>query len=274
MLADAIAAERFRLLRDRSALFWGFCFAPLVGFFLSIGGDLFVRNIVKRPFPGASIDLAGQVIKALGNGASTMAVLFLMIGAASILAGDYRWETWRLRTPRNSRFNLLAAKLIVIGEAVLWNLVLTVALTLAAAVIGAGINSKAIVLSASGSGFTEIAGVFVVTWLEVMSLAALAACVAVVARSPMAAVVVCLVVRFVQSILAATLGAMAPEPTWKVLAIPAYDADLLRAFVAAPSHAGMDGGPAGWALLVLLGWTAALTAGAIVIFQRQDLTRE
>ena len=227
MLADAIATERFRLLRDRSALFWGFGFMPLVGFFLAIGGDLFVRNIVKRPMPGATIDLAAQVIKALGNGASTMAALFLMIGAASILAGDYRWETWRLRTPRNSRLNLLAAKLIVIGEALMWSLVLTVALTLA-----------------------------------------------VVARSPMAAVVVCLVVRFVQSILAAALGAMAPEPTWKVLAIPAYDADLLRAFVTAPSHSGLDGGPAGWALLALLGWIAALTAGAIVLFQRQDLTRE
>ena len=251
MLADAIAAERFRLLRDRTALFWGFGFMPLVGFFLAIGGDLFVRTVIKRPMPGATLDLAAQVIKALGNGASTMAALFLMIGAASILAGDYRWETWRLRTPRNSRFNLLAAKLIVIGAA---------------------INSKAIV--ASTLGLSEIAGVFVVTWLEAMSLAALAACVAVVARSPMAAVVVCLVVRFVQSILAAALGAMAPEPTWKVLAIPAYDADLLRAFVTAPSHAGPDGGPAGWALLVLLGWIAALTAGAIVLFQRQDLTRE
>lgn len=272
MLADAIAAERFRLLRDRSALFWGFGFAPLVGFFLAIGGDLFIRNIIKRPMPGATIDLAAQAIKALGNGASTMAALFLMIGAASILAGDYRWETWRLRTPRNSRFNLLAAKLIVIGEAIMWSLVLTVLLTLAAAVIGAGINGKAIV--ASTLGLSEIAGVYVVTWLEAMSLAALAACVAVVARSPMAAVVVCLVVRFVQSILAATLGAMAPEPTWKVLAIPAYDADLLRAFVTAPSHAGPDSGPAGWALVVLLGWIAALTATAIVLFQQQDLTRE
>ena len=271
MLADAIAAERFRLLRDRTALFWGFGFMPLVGFFLAIGGDLFVRNIVKRPFPGASIDLAGQVIRALENGASTMAALFLMIGAASILAGDYRWETWRLRTPRNSRVNLLAAKLIVIGEAIMWSLVLTVVLTLVAAVIGAAINGKAIV--ASALGLSEIAGVFVVTWLEAMSLAALAACVAVVARSPMAAVVVCLVVRFVQSILAGALG-MAPDPTWKALAIPAYAADLLRAFVSAPSHAAMDGGPAGWALLVLLSWIAALTAGAVLLFQRQDLTRE
>ncbi|ALL13004.1 ABC transporter permease subunit [Caulobacter henricii] len=272
MLVDAIAAERFRLLRDRSALFWGFCFAPLIGFALAIGGDLFVRHVIKRPFPGATIDLAAQVIKALGSGASTMAALFLMIGAASILAGDYRWETWRLRTPRNSRFNLLAAKLIVIAEAVLWNLVLTVLLTLLAAVIGAGINSKAIV--ASSLGLAEIAGVFVVTWLEAMCLAALAACVAVVARSPMAAVVVCLVVRFVQSVLAGTLGAMNPEPNWKVLAIPAYDADLLRAFAAAPNHAGMDSGAVGWAFLALLAWTLALMAAAIALFQRQDLTRE
>ncbi|MBU4434842.1 MAG: ABC transporter permease [Alphaproteobacteria bacterium] len=274
MLVDAIAAERFRLLRDRSALFWGFVFAPLVGFFLNIGGDLFLRGVIKRPMPGITVDLTGQVLKALGEGASVMAALFLMIGAASVLAGDYRWETWRLRTPRNSRLNLLAAKLIVIGEALLWTLVLTVVLTLAAAVIGAGINSKAIVLSATGSGLGQVAGVFLVTWLEAMSLVALAACVAVVARSPMAAVVVCLIVRFVESILASTLGTLAPTPTWKSLLIPAYDADLLRAFVGAPSHAGLDAGPAGWALLALIGWIAVLTAGAIVLFQRQDLTRE
>ncbi len=69
MLTDAIAAERFRLLRDRGALFWGFVFAPLAGFLLNIGGDLFVRFVIKRPFPGATIDLTGQVLKALDGGA-------------------------------------------------------------------------------------------------------------------------------------------------------------------------------------------------------------
>lgn len=272
MLADAIAAERFRLLRDRSALFWGFAFAPVVGFFLAVGGDLFLRTMIKRPMPGMSIDLAAQVLKALSGAASTFPALFLTIGAVAILASDYRWETWRLLTPRNTRPNLLGAKLIVVGEAILWNLVLTVALTLAAGVIGAALNGKAIV--GSTIGLSQIAGVFVVTWLEAMTLAALAACVAVVTRSTMAAVVVCLGARFVQSILASVLGAFAAVPTWKTLAIPAYCADLLRGFVSAPFHGGAQAGTAGVALAVLLAWIAALTAGAIYLFGRQDLTRE
>jgi ABC-2 type transport system permease protein len=271
MLADAIAAERFRLLRDRSALFWGFAFAPLVGFFLSVGGSFVLRKMVSQPMPGVSVDLAGQVLKALGGAASTFPALFLMIGAVAILASDYRWETWRLLTPRNTRPNLLGAKLIVVGEAILWNLVLTVILTLAAGVLGAAINGQSLVVSTIDPG--DIAGVFVVTWLEAMTLAALAACVAVVSRSTMAAVVVCLGARFVQSVLASVLGAFTPEPTWKTLAIPAYCADLLRAFVSAPSHA-VQGGYAGAALLVLLAWATGLTAAAIYLFSRQDLTRE
>jgi len=273
MLLDAISAERFRLLRDRSTLFWGFAFAPLVGFVLSVGGDLFVRNMIKRPMPGATVDLAGQVLKALGGGASTFSALFLMIGAAAILAGDYRWETWRLLTPRNTRPNLLGAKLLVVGEAILWNLVLTVILTLAAAVISAGISGKTLVGSANSIGLGQIAGAFVVTWLEAMTLASLAACVAVISRSTMGVVVVCLGARFVQSILSSVLGAMAPE-TWKTYAIPAYDADLLRAFVSAPFHGGVTNGAAGVALLVLLAWATILTVAAIALFGRQDLTRE
>ncbi|PTT76793.1 ABC transporter permease, partial [Pseudomonas sp. HMWF010] len=70
MFANAIAAERFRLLRDRSTLFWGFIFAPLVGFFLSIAGDIFLRQLAKKPLTGMPLDLVGQVLKALGSGAS------------------------------------------------------------------------------------------------------------------------------------------------------------------------------------------------------------
>lgn len=274
MFANAIAAERFRLLRDRGALFWGFIFAPLVGFFLTVAGEVFLRNLAKKPLTGMPLDLVGQVMKALGGGASIFPALFLAIGAAAILAGDYRWETWRLLTPRNSRPNLLGAKLVVVGEAILWNLILTVALTLLASVIGASISGRSLTASASGAGLAQIAGVLAVTWLEAMTLASLAALVAVIARSPMGAVVAVVVVRFVQSILAVGLQGLDPTPNWKTLAIPGYSADLLRGFVAAPDHAGLESGPLGVALLVLLAWTVVLSTGAILLFQRQDLTRE
>lgn len=275
MLVDAIAAERFRLLRDRSTLFWGFCFAPLVGFLLSVGGDLFLRFVIKKPMPGLAVGLIDQVIKALSNGASTFGALFLMIGAAAVLAGDYRWETWRLLTPRNTRQNLLLAKLIVVGEAVFWSLLLSAVLSAAAALIGSAINGKTLAISLLDRNPFDIVGVLSITWLEAMTLAALAACVGVLSRSTMGVVIACLGVRFVQTILAGAMRAMEQgPPSWKLLSIPVFDADLLRAALLAPDQLGDAGGSAGVALAVLLVWTAALTAAAVWLFRRQDLTKE
>ncbi len=275
MLADAIAAERFRLLRDRSALFWGFCFAPLVGFVLSVGGDLFLRAVVRKPMPGVTVGLVDQVIKALADGASTFSVLFLMIGAAAVLAGDYRWETWRLLTPRNTRQNLLLAKLIVVGEAIFWSLVLTAVLAAAAAVIGSAISQRPLAFSMFDRNLFDAVGVLAVTWLEAMTLAALAAGVGVLTRSTMGVVIVCLGVRFVQTVLASSLRLLEQgQPSWKLMAIPVYDADLLRATLLDASQLGAPAANAGPALAILAAWVALLTAGAVFLFRRQDLTKE
>lgn len=275
MLADAIAAERFRLLRDRSTLFWGFCFAPLVGFLLNVGGDLFLRFVMKKPLPGLAVGLVDQVIKTLSSGASTFGALFLMIGAAAVLAGDYRWETWRLLTPRNTRQNLLLAKLVVVGEAVFWSLLLSALLSAFAALMGSAINGKTVALSLLDRNPFDIVGVLAITWLEAMTLAALAACVGVVSRSTLGVVIACLGVRFVQTILAGALRMTEQgPPSWKLLSIPVFDADLLRAALLAPDQLGAASGSAGAALLALLVWTAALTAAAVWLFRRQDLTKE
>lgn len=275
MLADAIAAERFRLLRDRSTLFWGFCFAPLIGALLSVGGDLFLRFVIKKPLPGVTVGLVDQVIKTLSNGASTFGALFLMIGAASVLAGDYRWETWRLLTPRNTRQNLLLAKLIVVGEAVFWSLLLSAVLSAFAALIGSAINGKAVAMSLLDRNAFDIVGVLAITWLEAMVLAALAACVGVLSRSTMGVVIACLGVRFVQTILSGALRMMEQgPPSWKLLSMPVFDADLLRAALLAPDQLGAASGSAGLALAALVVWTAALAAAAVWLFRRQDLTKE
>jgi ABC-2 type transport system permease protein len=275
MLADAIAAERFRLLRDRSPLFWGFAFAPLIGFLLSVGGDLFLRFVIKKPMPGLAVGLIDQVIKTLSNGASTFGALFLMIGAAAVLAGDYRWETWRLLTPRNTRQNLLLAKLTVVGEAVFWSLLLSAVLSAFAALIGSAINGKTVAVSLLDRNPFDIVGVLAITWLEAMTLAALAACVGVLSRSTLGVVIACLGVRFVQTILAGALRAMEQgPPSWKLLSMPVFDADLLRAALLAPDQLGAASGSAGAALVALLVWTAALTAAAVWLFRRQDLTKE
>jgi ABC-2 type transport system permease protein len=274
MLADAIAAERFRLLRDRSTLFWGFCFSPLVGFLLSVGSDLFLHTVIRKPLPGAMAGLVDQVLKTLSDGASTFGALFLMIGAAAVLAGDYRWETWRLLTPRNTRSNLLLAKLVVVGEAVFWSLVLTGLLAATAAVIGAAINGNGLVLSKFGRNLFDVVGVLAITWLEAMTLAAFAACVAVLSRSTIGVVIACLGLRFVEGALSTVLRMMEPPTSWKLLALPVYSADLVRAALLDSSQLDAPGGAAVPALIVLLLWIAGLATGAVLLFSRQDLTKE
>jgi len=112
--------------------------------------------------------------------------------------------------------------------------------------------------------------VFVITWLEVLLIGALAALVGVLTRSTMGAVIAGLVIVFVQSTLAATLHAT----TWKSLLIPAYAGRVLKTFLAAPAEARPDSGPAGLALVFLLVWFALLAGGAVALFRRQDLTKE
>ncbi|NGM52499.1 ABC transporter permease subunit [Caulobacter sp. 602-2] len=269
MLADAISAERFRLLKDRGTLFWGVLFAPIAGLVLNIGGELFARSLMKGA-PPIPVDIVGRMVKALAGGASPVVGLFVLILSTAVLAGDYRWETWRLLTPRNGRVNLLLAKLATVAAAVAISLVLY---TLAAAVGGlfsAATSGGPLVGYPGGSPLVDLAGTFAISWLQLMVLVALSALVGVVTRSTMGALIVGLAFAAVQSIVASQMH----EPSLKALAIPAFSGDLLKTVLLMPRSVTDE--PAPWALALgfLLAWLAGLSAAALALFQRQDLTRE
>ena len=271
MLADAIAAERFRLARDRVSLFWGFGFAPIAAMLFSMAGDLFVRLALRRTIPGVTADLANKAMGAVAGASGPFTALFLLIGAAAIFAGDYRWETWRLVTPRNSRPNLLVAKLIVFAEAAAWSLLLTAAGSVLAGLFSSVVNHSTLVGPAVGSAFLgHFAGVFLITWLEVLLIGALAGLIGIATRSTLGAVIAGLVVVVAQSTLAATMQGT----TWKSLAIPAYAGRVLKTFVAAPAEVRPEAGPAGLGLVLLVVWLLVLAGAAVLLFRRQDLTRE
>lgn len=271
MLADAIAAERFRLIRDRPALFWGFVFAPLASLLFSLVGDLFVRLALRRTLPGVTVDVASKAMGAVAGASGPVTALFLLIGAAAIFAGDYRWETWRLITPRNSRLNLMTAKLVVFAEAAAWSLLLTAVLAVVGGLCSGVINGAVMVTPPSGGAFLgQFAGVFLITWLEVVLIGALATVIGVATRSTMGAVIAGLVLVVIQS----TLAAAAQGASWKTLAIPAYAARAVKTFVASPAELRPDGGAAALGLALLLVWLAVLIGGGIALFQRQDLTKE
>jgi ABC-2 type transport system permease protein len=142
---------------------------------------------------------------------------------------------------------------------VFWSLLLTAVLSAAAGVIGAGISGKALTFSMFDRNLFDVLGVLAITWLEAMTLAALAACVGVLSRSTMGVVIACLGVRFVETVLSSSLRMMEQgRSSWKLLAMPVYDADLLRAALLDPAQLGPASGSAGPALAVLAVWIAAL----------------
>jgi ABC-2 type transport system permease protein len=272
MLTDAIAAERFRLSRDRAALFWGFAFMPLASMLFSMAGDILMRMILHRVIPGQTTDLLNRAIGAVAGASSPLTAIFLLIGAAAIFAGDYRWETWRLITPRNSRFNLIIAKLTVFAEAAIWSLLLTALTSGIAGLFSSAVNHATLVAPAGGSAVLgHFACIFLITWLEVMVIGALAALIGVITRSTMGAVIAGLLVVFVQS----TVAAMIHEPSWKTLAIPAYAGNVAkRVIVDQEGVTGPTPGDAGLGLVFLVAWLLVFAGGALVMFRRQDLTRE
>ena len=114
MLADAVAAEFYKFLRNRSTLLWGFVFVPLATLLFDLALDTYLKLHTRFP---PNLNLGQQVVSALALGGSSFLQIFFVTGAAGIFASEYRWETWRLLTPRNSRINLLEAKFIVYAAA-------------------------------------------------------------------------------------------------------------------------------------------------------------
>ena len=114
MLADAIAAELTKFLRQRSTLFWGFCAVPLAMLAWSLGLDTYLKLHAGGPMTamgvlariGMRVDPGQQIVGALARADTAFFKIFFAVGAAGIFGNEYRWETWRLLTPRNTRTEL------------------------------------------------------------------------------------------------------------------------------------------------------------------------
>lgn len=291
MLADAFAAERLRLSRARGTLFWAFLFAPIVATAITIGAAMIQAASLRAAAARGQIpaELAAELMgrptyaldKALESVSSSnlfIIQIFFLIAASSIFAGDYRWESWRQLTPRNSRINLMAAKLAMFGLAAAGGLAV-LALAGALSALAAGLIGGGGVRWARPEtpALAMLGGVFAVAWLEMMLVGALAALTAVVTRSGLATVVAPVGVWIAQAFAVGVVMRGLPDPLnpplkW-VIALPALAGDVLKAALtpapdAAPTLTWL------YALAALVGWIALLAAATLAVFDRQDLPRE
>lgn len=279
MLADAISSELFKLWRNRSNWIWGFCFAPLIALTIGLGTVAFIHFKVGKAAVGMPDDVAHSILNALAQAASPLTLLFVLIGAAILFGGEYRWETWRLLAPRNSRTNLLLAKFVVFAIGGALTVFAIGVAGLVTSLANTAINHTHLTWSGGSAGAFAVNVIeqFVVSWLQVLQTGAVAALVAVVTRSILAALVSPIVLGVVQFALTQQqpVDPMHPSP-WRLLELPGLSADMLRAFLDPElfANAAIDPGVAAQAAISLIGWIVIAMAVAVVAFKRQDLAKE
>jgi ABC-2 type transport system permease protein len=281
VLPDAIAAEVYKFLRDRRALFWGFAAVPLgvLLFNLMLETYLALRSpgVTLRLSSGAGgkIDLGSQILHGLGDGGSSFFQIFYIAGAAALFAGEYRWETWRQLVPRNSRVNLMAAKFAVYAMASGASLAALGVAAALYALYSAVLTGTA--PAAFGAAFPlQVAGVFLASWAELLVVGAFTALVAVASRATTGAILAGIFFSFGQGIGMALVHPW-EAPLGDFAWLPSMSAYLIRAWASGQEIApGVFADPAKVlaAILFLLIWMLVLAAAIAALFQAQDLARE
>ncbi|WP_312689227.1 ABC transporter permease subunit [Brevundimonas nasdae] len=285
MLADAIRSETYRLSKNRTALFWSVLFIPLISVVMGVIAIIMAKaheadlagKLPPELLQRDPLNLAESLVKSAADFANPIVLLFILIGAATIYAGDYRWETWRLISARNTRPNLLTGKVVVvIGLTVL----ATVAGLLADIIthlVQALILSRSLSFSMDGAAFTDFVQLTLLSWARIIQFTMLALLAATVTRSLLAALFVPLVISVAQFFLPQMLMQMGVSPEGWVapLLSPGLATDLLKAVI----HGGMEaaGLPPQAALKAVSGlalWIVGPFVAAVAYFNRQDLSKE
>ena len=289
MLADAIRAEGYRLSKNRTAVLWSVLFVPLIALVLSVIANLVLdANAaklttspdgpaeLKAMVAGGVLDMGPALVEVAGKLAGPPILLFMLIGAATVYAGDYRWETWRLISARNGRTNLLLGKVAVVGG-------LAAAAMAAMFVSGVGDNlikawvfHRPLTLTMDGPTVGRIGLIVGLGWLTILQFTMVALLAATVTRSLLAALFIPAVLGVVQAVspnLFMGMGIM-PDSWTAVLANPGGAFNLIQSMidsspVDAPTGAQMV---KAWTSIVL--WTLLPLLGAIAWFKRQDLSKE
>ncbi|WP_046653753.1 hypothetical protein [Brevundimonas diminuta] len=286
MLADAIRSETWRLLQNRTAMFWSIVFVPVISLVLAIGGFLFLQSKMdgalqtlppELKLNARAVDLGQSLVDAAGALAHPAVLAFLLIGAATVFAGDYRWETWRLITARNSRPNLIMGKAGAVKLLTLAGLALLLVASMGADVAKGLIFGRSFAFGFGGDEAQSFGLLALLSYVRAVQFLLLSLLAATVTRSLLAALFVPLVIGVGQFFLAK----MSPLFGWQMgdwatmLLFPGEGYELLKVLIQGGMEAALVPAGAAWrALTGLALWSFAPFFLALWWFQRQDLSKE
>jgi ABC-2 type transport system permease protein len=283
LLVDSIASEAYRLARNRMTVFWSVFFVPLLFVVGGTGYHLITKS--KAPqmgelnLPGgmglAPVNLGEALTMGAGMGANGAILVFMLIGAATLYAGDYRWETWRLISARNSRTNLILGKVATLKLLALAAILTFIVSAFAFKLTQAFVFERPLNFEFDGADFGRFLLFGLLSWVRIVQYAMLALLTAVLTRSLLAALFVPVVVGFAQSILGgpglAFLGW--ENQLWvSQLLLPGLAFNTLK--TAVEGAGPMPDGVILKAVVSLALWSLVPLVAAIAWFSRQDLSKE
>lgn len=284
MLADAIRSETYRLSRNRTALFWSVLFVPIMGVLLATVGFVVAKAneaklVGKLPpelMKGGPLDLGLALVKSAGDFANPAILMFVLIGAATLYAGDYRWETWRLISARNTRSNLIAGKVVVAVLVIVLATLAALASDVIAGLIQAAVFGRPLAFSMTGGAAADFGLLALTGWARILQFTMLGLLAAVMTRSLLAALFAPLVIGIGQYFLPNILLPMGVTPDGWLLPLlsPGLATDLLKAVIEGGTAADLPDHAAAKGLLGLGLWIGLPFAAAVAWFKRQDLSKE
>jgi ABC-2 type transport system permease protein len=285
MLADAVRSESWRLLKNRTVLSWSLIFVPVVWLAVLIGGAFIDARVDRMAdqlpqqlaSARAALDLASVLISAAGQLANPALLAFLLIGAATVFSGDYRWETWRLITARNSRPNLIMGKVGAVKLMTLAGLGLFLLAALVGAIIKGVVLGTDLVFRFGGDEARAFGLLFLLAYVRVVQFLLLSLLAAVLTRSQLAALFVPLAVGAAQGLLVGATPLLGWSTIdWQTLLVfpgAAYEALKSVILGGVPTAVLQEG--VVWRAVVSLGlWCLAPFGLALWWFSRQDLSKE
>jgi ABC-2 type transport system permease protein len=267
MLSAAIQGETLKLWRNQRLIWLAFWLPPIVMILIGIGLEALSPKealaieglLVARPIR--------QVMLALHAAGNPIVQIFYGIGAASLVANEYRWETWRLTAPRSDRRTLILAKFLVFLRFGLISLAILAVGSFVLSLYAPVAYGAPIKWPAAGEVLQEVIAPALSAVLELTFLGAFCVFAAVLTRSLLGAVVPSLIFSLLQ-LLATEFGPSGDGTDWRV-ALPVFAASALHA----PAEAGSVQNALLGGLSLCL-WIGLLLYLATAIFQRQDLAKE
>lgn len=290
MLADAVRSEAYRFTKNRMAVFWSVGFVPVLFLAIGVAVQMFTKarmTEMQRALPPeltaeggpmamqGVLDLGAALVSQSADFANPIILLFVLIGAAIVYAGDYRWETWRLTSARNSRPYLLLGKVAVVLGVVLAAFVAWLVFGLIGEMLKAAIFGRPLGFTLDGDQVGRLFALSAAMILRTMQFTMIGLLAAVFTRSLLATLFVPMVVAVGQFFLMQAMPLLGWDATdlQAQLLIPGLAADTLKALFEGSQPTAPDG--LIWkAWLSLLLWTAVPLAAAVAWFNRQDLSKE